>query len=259
MSVLLSETLPGGVRLLTLNRPKANVFDIDLMESLSAAVKDAEKDGDVRAILLRGTGPVFSAGLDFKAMMMARSESDAQAERFGASMSQAFLDVWQCSKPTVAAVTGHAIAAGFFVAIACDFRYVVEGVGQYGINELSFGAGFPAIAVEIGRYALQQHMPRAIQSAELFGWQEGLRNGSFHASFGAEEQLVAAATEQAAKTGAMPREAYAHVKTQLLAPYVARVMAESETMKQRTAEIFQSEETMQAIMKHVMNMGRPKS
>jgi enoyl-CoA hydratase len=259
MSVLLSEMLPGGVRLLTLNRPKANVFDIELMESLSAAVKDAEKDNAVRALLLRGTGSIFSAGLDFKAMVQARSESDAQSARFGNSMSQAFLDVWQCPKPTVAALTGHAIAAGFFVAIACDFRYVVESAGQYGMNELSFGAGFPAIAIEIGRYALQRDMPKAIQSAETFGWQEGLRNGSFHASFGNEDQLLAAAAAQAAKIGAMPREAYAHVKAQLLAPYVERVMAESAEMKQRTAEIFQSEETLQALMNYMMNMGRPKA
>ena len=258
MSVLLTEDLAGGVRLVTLNRPKMHVFNIELMETLSSTVKAAEGDPNVRSILIRGAGPVFSAGLDFMAMMQAQGESPEQAQRFGNSMRQAFIDVWTCPKPTIAAVTGHAIAAGYFVAIACDFRYVVEGTGRYGINELSFGAGFPPIAVEIGRYVLQQHMPKAIQSAELFDWQEGLRNGTFHASFTSEELTLAAATEQAAKIGAMPREAYAHVKAQLLAPYLERVVNESDASKAQTAAVYNSEETLQAIIKYVSNIGRSK-
>ncbi|MBZ0253493.1 MAG: enoyl-CoA hydratase/isomerase family protein, partial [Candidatus Methylomirabilis sp.] len=236
------------------NRPKMHVFNLELMEAILTALRDAEADAAVRAIVLRGAGSVFSAGLDFKAMMQARMEGPEQGERFGETMRQGFRNVWTCPKPTVAAVTGHAIAAGFFVAAACDFRYVAEGPGRYGMNELVFGAPFPPIAVEIGRYALQREMAHAIQSAELYGWEEGLRNGTFHKSFPTEEAVVKAAVEQAAKVGAMPREAYAQVKSQLLAPYVARVDNESEEHKRMTAAIYDSAETLEATMRYVANI-----
>ena len=246
MPVLLEETLAGGVRLLTLNRPKNNPFDIELGEAVSAAVKGAEADPAVRALVLRGTGTVFSAGLDFKMLMQA--QMGGAGDRFGTATSQALADVWTCPKPTVAAVTGHAIALGYFVAVACDFRYVLEGPGKYGMNELTFGAGFPLLSIEVGRCALQQHMAKAILSAEMFDWQEGLRNGSFHASYADEDALLAAAVAQAAQIGAMPREAYAHVKEQLLRPYVERWRAETAAQREVTASIYRSEETLQALM-----------
>jgi len=254
MAVLLHETLAGGVRLLTLNRPKQNPFDAELGDALSAAVKEAEGDPAVRALVLRGTGAVFSAGLDFKALM--QSQMQAGGEHFGTATSQALADVWTCPKPTVAAVTGHAIAFGFFAAVACDFRYVLEGPGKYGMNELSFGAGFPLLSIEIGRFALQRHMATAILSAELFDWREGLRNGTFHASFASEEQLMAAAVSRAAQIGAMPREAYAHVKEQLLRPYVERWKAETPAQQQVTAAIYRSDESMQALMQHASRLSR---
>ena len=255
MAMVLIDDLAAGVRLLTLNRPKVNVFNLELMQSLSSAVKDAEQEASVRALVVRGAGAVFSAGLDFKALLQSHVEGTQRAEHFGSAMDQAFFDVWTCRKPTVAVVTGHAIAAGYFVALACDFRYVVAGGGRYGMNELVFGAGFTRTAIEIGRHALQQHMAHAIQNAELFGWQEGLRNGSFHAGFENEEQLLAAAVAQAAKVGAMPPEAYAHVKAQLLDPYVDEVLAETGEEKRKTLEIYRSRETLQAIKRYVASLG----
>lgn len=249
MSVLLTENFAGGVRLLTLHRPRMNVFNIELMQALSRAVKEAETDVTVRAVVIRGAGSVFSAGLDFQALITARAAG--QTGPFGEAMHQCFLDIWSCPKPTVASVTGHAIAAGFFVAAACDFRHVVEGPGQYGINELLFGAGFPPIAVEIGRWALQRNMAYAIQSAELFDWREGLRNGSFHASHADEDQTLAAALGRAATVGAMPQAAYAHVKAQLLAPYVQRVLGQTPALRERTAAIFENEETVHSMLKYV--------
>ncbi|HSW12822.1 MAG TPA: enoyl-CoA hydratase/isomerase family protein [Solimonas sp.] len=248
MSVLLTENLAGGVRLLTLNRPRMHAFNVELMQALSQAMNAAAADGAVRAIVIRGAGAVFSAGLDFEALFAARDAGQTQA--FSDAMQQCFLDVWRCPKPTVAAVTGHAIAAGFFVAVACDFRHVVEGAGQYGINELQFGAGFPSIAVEIGRWALQRDLAYAIQSAELFDWRAGLRNGSFHASHADADQLLAAAVTRAASLGARPQAGYAHVKAQLIAPYVQRVLDETAEQRNRGLAIFESEETVQSMQKH---------
>jgi enoyl-CoA hydratase/carnithine racemase len=223
-------------------------------------VKDAGRDASVRALVLRGAGPVFSAGLDFKALMRAHMEGGAAFERFLKPMSQTFIDLWTCPKPTVAAVTGHAIAAGFFAMLACDFRYVAEGPGRYGMNELAFGGGFGRVVIEIGRYTLQQHMALMIQGGEQIGWQEGLRAGCFHARFPDEEQLLQAAGAQAAKIGAWPQAAYAHVKAQLLAPYIDSALAGFDENERKSIAVFKDEESMRAMARQAAGVvGSPVS
>lgn len=247
MSVLRREERSGGVLLLTLDRPKANVFNEELMTALSGAMREAARDRAVRAVVISGEGRIFSAGLDFNAMMATVMEGDQGRARFGGAMQQTFIDVWTCPRPTVAAVNGHAIAAGYLIAAACDFRYVVEGPGDYGLNEVSFGAGFPPIAVEIGRYVMGPALPQAILGGRLFDWREGMENGSFTHSVPSADELLDAALAHAERLGRHPQEAYAHVKAQLIDPHLRRVRDETEAHKQKTADVFKTAESARAL------------
>ena len=254
MSVLTVEEREGGVRLVTLRRPKVNAFNIELMMALSQAMTEAANEKDIRAVVLTGEGSVFSAGLDFKAMFTSKmGGADGEAE-FSNAMRQAFIDLWTCPRPTVAAVNGSAIAAGFLVAIACDFRHVTEGDGKYGLNEVAFGAGFPPIAIELGRYVLGRHMAPAILEAELYDWRVGLENGTFNHSVPVGEDVVERALAQARKLGAYPQESYAHVKAQLIEPFLRIVENETDEHKAKTAAIFTTLETVDALMKYASSI-----
>ncbi len=253
MSVLTVEEKKGGVRLVTLCRGKVNAFNVELMKALSEAIVDSGTNKEVRAVVITGAGKCFSAGLDFKAMMNATVKGPGGADEFGSAMRQTFIDVWNCPKPTVAAVNGAAIAAGFLVAVACDFRFAAAGRGVHGLNELTFGAGFPPIAIELGRYAMGEHMNTAILEAEMFSSEEGVNKGAFHLCVPPDE-LIEVALARAVKVGAYPHEAYAHVKAQLIAPYMERVDAETEEHKQKTASIFASAESTAALMKYASGM-----
>lgn len=253
MSVLTVDEKEGGVRLVTLSRGKVNAFDVQLMKALSEVIVDSGTDKTVRAVVITGAGNCFSAGLDFKAMMHATMKGPEGADEFGTAMRQTFIDVWSCPRPTVAAVNGAAIAAGFLVAVACDFRYASAGRGIHGLNELAFGAGFPPIAIELGRYAMGRHMNTAILDAEMFSSEEGVNKGAFHTCVPPNE-LVDAALAHAAKLGAYPQEAYAHVKAQLIAPYMERVDAETEKHKAKTASIFGTAESAAALTKYASRM-----
>jgi enoyl-CoA hydratase/carnithine racemase len=254
MSSIEVTELDGGVRLLTLARPKVNAFDIDLMTALSGAMKQAGEEASCRSVVLTGSGSVFSAGLDFKAMMFATMEGPDGATRFARAMKQAFTDVWTCPRPTVAAVNGSAIAAGFLIAIACDFRFVTRASGQYGLNEMTFGAGFPPIAVEIGRQAMGRHVTTAMLGAQLFGWEAGLANGSFTHSVSDGQSLVDEAVVWARTLGAYPQEAYAHAKAQLVEPFFRRVREEPPEHAEKTAAIFGTSETVSALMAYASSM-----
>lgn len=256
MPVLEIRDEEGGVRVLTLARPRANVFDVELMTALSNAVRAANEEASVRALVVTGSGSMFSAGLDFKALMAAMMSDPGATDRFGRAMEQAFLDLWTSAKPTVAAVNGHAIAAGYLVAIACDHRLVVAGDGRYGLNELVWGAGFPTVAIELARSVLGPALTEVLLGAELFDAAQGVANGSFAAICDDHAALLAAAIGRARELGARPHAPYAHAKALLQAPFVERARAEAPAVRERMAAASRSPETMAALSRYLGELGR---
>lgn len=248
------ETREGGVLLLTLSRGKGNRFDLELMQALSSAIREAARSPATRALVLTGTGRYFSAGIDFRAMAAARVQGRPTAERFTRAIRQVLLELWTCPRPTVAAVNGHAVATGFLAAAACDFRFVLEGDAGFGLDELSYGGGFPTLALELGRHVLGRDLPRVMLGAERFDWRAGVRNGAFTRSFDSPERLVEAAVGRARELGKLPREAYAQAKAQLLAPRVERVKAETEEQRRRVDAIYESEESAAAMTAHMQRL-----
>jgi 2-(1,2-epoxy-1,2-dihydrophenyl)acetyl-CoA isomerase len=95
----------NGVMALTLNRPKANAFNFELIESLQAALKQAGRDPVVRCVLLTGSGSVFSAGQDVKDFQQAEGES------FRGHLQRTYnplvLQIRRLEKPVLAASTAR--------------------------------------------------------------------------------------------------------------------------------------------------------
>lgn len=113
----------GSVAILTLNDPdKRNILSLELCRSLSAAVKAAEQDADVKAIVVTGAAPAFCAGADLDDLDAA-SRGDTENVH---AVYQSFMDVANCTLPTIAAVNGAAVGAGLNLALACDTRIASE-------------------------------------------------------------------------------------------------------------------------------------
>jgi methylglutaconyl-CoA hydratase len=112
-----------SVRLLTLNRPeRRNALNIVLLKELAAAVEAAERDPAVRAIVLRGAGPVFCAGLDLQ-----EAADAAVAETSAEQVARALAAIHRSPKVTIAAVHGAALAGGAGLMTCCDFVVAAEG------------------------------------------------------------------------------------------------------------------------------------
>ncbi|MDF2956076.1 MAG: Enoyl-CoA hydratase/carnithine racemase [Candidatus Alkanophagales archaeon MCA70_species_2] len=117
-----------GIAVITLNRPeKLNALSIKMTEELDDALSHAETDTDVRAVVLTGAGRAFSSGYDLEEMKAYPFDMPEEIWQFERKKDfERMLHVWNCEKPTVAAVNGYAIAAGFILASMCDIVIAAE-------------------------------------------------------------------------------------------------------------------------------------
>ena len=125
----------GDTGEIVLADPPLNLFGPELAADLQAAV-DAAAAADVRAILVHAQGDNFSAGANVE-MFMDRDEESARELIAGFLPSIRRAEGLPC--PTVAAVQGLCLAAGFEVAMTCDMIWAAEGA-QIGLVEAVIGA-----------------------------------------------------------------------------------------------------------------------
>ncbi len=134
----------GPIGVLTLNSPKKlNAINATLIREVNAALDAAERDDDVRVVLLTGAGRAFCVGYDISALPEGDQDLGA-LQRELASDLDFIMRFWRFPKPTVAAVHGYALAAGCELAVACDIT-VADEKTFFGEPELRFGAGIVAM------------------------------------------------------------------------------------------------------------------
>jgi len=114
----------GAVLWLTLNRPNAlNALTATLVDSLSAAIQDGDRDPDVRAIVLTGAGRGFCAGADLKDSAKRSPESGAEfVKRIGELTNL----IESCGTTVIAAINGIAVAGGLELVLCCDIVIAAE-------------------------------------------------------------------------------------------------------------------------------------
>ncbi|HET7144243.1 MAG TPA: enoyl-CoA hydratase/isomerase family protein [Anaerolineales bacterium] len=120
MTTLLS-SIQSGSLFLTLNRPeRANSFNFEMVSELQGVLADAEKNPQVRCIVLTGAGKVFSAGQDISEMK--QGDKVSYREHLNKTYNPLILQIRKIGKPILAAVNGPCAGAALGVALACDLR-----------------------------------------------------------------------------------------------------------------------------------------
>lgn len=114
---LLITTPADHVRVVTLDRPeRRNALDLATIEALVATLRDLDADEDVRAIVLTGSDPAFSAGLDLAEVGSGVIDLEAIGERG----DDPWVVLQQVTTPTIAAVNGAAVTGGLELVLGCD-------------------------------------------------------------------------------------------------------------------------------------------
>src|ERR1700752_2253506 len=193
MSIVFTEDR-GPVRPGVMNRPeKRNAMNQELLRELAGALRAAGDDASVQCVVLRGEGPVFSAGVDL--VELGSRAGDTAALR---PFRNVFLDCANlCEtmpKPVVCQIHRTCVGGALEVALGCDLR-VASSDAQLGLPEVRFGlipdvggsTRLPAV-VGLGR------AKEMIMTARLIGADEAERIGLVNRVV-APEQL-AHATQQ---------------------------------------------------------------
>lgn len=131
--------LHDGVATIELARPdKRNAINALMFTELGDAAELAASDPGIRAVLVRGEGSSFCAGIDVTLLGQLAGTRGARLRTFIRTAQRPFLTLARMDKPTVAVVQGHAVGAGFQLALACDLRVCAEDV-RFAVLEVRFG------------------------------------------------------------------------------------------------------------------------
>ena len=117
----------GHVALVSLNRPeRLNAMNRTMLRELNEACDLIEADDSIFVAVLTGEGKSFSSGFDLKEQAENTPVGFSEWRRALRQDFDAVMRFWNLSKPTVAAVCGHALAGGCELALACDITVAAE-------------------------------------------------------------------------------------------------------------------------------------
>ncbi len=230
-----------GVAVLRMADGKANAMSIEFCEALTARF---EAMSSARAVVITGSGRIFSAGVDLKRLL---DGGVPYIRKFLPALSRMLAAVFCCPQPVVAAINGHAIAGGCVLACAADRRLMAGDAGRIGVTELLVGVPFPPVAMEIMRRAMApQYFEEALFGAATYPPAEAIGRGLIHEIVdppALTERAIAAAKSLAA----LPPAAFALTKRQIRRPALQRLEHDDAAIE----AIWTAPETLERIRDYV--------
>jgi len=227
-----------GILTLRLAHGKVSAIDVELLDALLREL-DGVAD-DVRALILTGTGSIFSAGVD---LFRLTQEGADYVRRFLPLLSRFVRTLFTFPRPVVAAVNGHAIAGGCVIVLACDVRLMAEGTGRIGVPELLVGVPFPTAPLEVVRFAVpQKKVQSLLYTGRTLPPQEALTAGLVDEVV-APDDLLARVQEIARQLALIPPPVYRLTKQSLRAEALERIERASELQDQAALEVWTAAET----------------
>lgn len=173
MNKTVSLTIDNKLAEITMDDGKANVLSHSMFEQLEEAFDIAESEKKI--VLLRGREGLFSGGFDLKEMSKGPKEAIALTTR-GSQFARRLLAF---PTPVIGFSTGHCIAMGAFLMLACDYRIGLDGEFKIGLNETLIGMTMHEFGIELARYRIPlDYFNRSVINAELYS-----PNGAIKAGF----------------------------------------------------------------------------
>lgn len=175
MTAPLSIERRDAVTVLHMDDGKANALSFELLGAIAQAVREAESDRDVGALVLHGRPGRFSGGYDLGVMLGGDLPAIIELVATGGELVR---QLYGSSLPVVAACTGHAVAGGALTLLGCDVRIGADIDAKVGLNEVAIKMVLPDWAFTIVEARLNPgHVQRAVANARLTTPREAMAVG----------------------------------------------------------------------------------
>ena len=174
MSETIHREFKDGIFTITLDRPKANALNLEMIKTLRASFKEASQQKLTRVVLLRGAGDIFSAGQDVYEILKAEGES--YRKHMLETYNPLVLQIRQLNVPILAEINGMVAGAALGLALACDLRVASEDaqflVGFLGIGlalDSAVSLFLPAL-IGLGRATEATFSNQPISAQQALDW-----------------------------------------------------------------------------------------
>jgi enoyl-CoA hydratase len=235
----------NGIAVLSMRHGKANALDIEFCDAIAARFA-ALRQSEVKAVVLTGQGRIFSAGVDLVRLSAGGAD---YIRKFLPALHRLFAAVFFHPKPVVAAINGHAVAGGAVLACCAD-RRIMAG-GRIGVTELLVGVPFPALALEIVRFAVPpRYLSEFTLSGATYATDAALDRGWIDA-VAEPETLMEDALGVAQELALLSPPAFAEVKRQMRATVAERYAASGQATDRTVTDIWCAPEVLSSVRAYV--------
>jgi len=195
------------IAILRLNNGPTNPISSKMVDELSEALVSLK--GTARGMALCGGDQFFSVGFDLpEVLKFDRPAMGNFIERF----NQLCLDLFTAPFPTVCALSGHAVAGGNVLALACDYRYAASEEKKIGLNELQLGVPVPHLADMMLRHTIgDRYASQMIYSGEFMTFSDAKIIGLIDV-VGPPDELEDFTLERLSQIASHQSQAFAAVK-----------------------------------------------
>ena len=239
MSDLIIEDFKDSILKITLNNPsQQNTLSLDFINDLKKIIDKADKNDEVKVIILSSSGKVFSAGHNLKEIKSHRDDKDQGLQFFTTlinSCSDLMIKIINNSKPIIAEVSGIATAAGCQLVASCDLAYASEN-SKFATPGVNIGLFCSTPMVALSRVVKSKHSMEMLLTGDFIDANKAKNIGLINNYF-SEDSLVdeirqmankiANKSSQTVKIGKKAFYNQAQMKTDDAYKYASEIMIEN--------------------------------
>ncbi len=227
--------------ILYIDTKRNNSFNFDSIHEAHQLMDEAEKDSAIRALVVSSTHKsMFSPGIDLPTLM---GLSHAEIRNFFEEITGLLRRKFIYPKPEIYALNGHAIAAGFIMAAAGEYRVMAKGPFKIGLMEIDIGVAASIGAVQMLNHVFGGHVAeRILLGGELYTPEEALALGLVDEVV-EPDALMERAIDMARLLGSKPSAGYQRLKGYLRQAVVERMKSLDESHLDQLVEQWFAEDT----------------
>jgi enoyl-CoA hydratase/carnithine racemase len=226
------------VALVRLNRGITNAINLELVQKLRETLRKVQQTSK-SLVLCSSNDKFFSIGWNIPELYYLGREDFAEFYRAFAGLQ---MDLFILPIPTIAAVTGHAVAGGCILALCCDYRYIADGKKFMGLNEVKLGVPIPYPVDCILRSIVGTRVARTITDFGEFYLPEQLLEMGIVDCVRKLEEVLPLSVEKAKVLGALPEKALAAIKRDRTEPVERQILQHLEEKERIFLECWFSRE-----------------